>query len=181
MSARRLEVLQSHLKPVVEVPENFVDALQTSGNYPGGLLKNQVAIITGSGITFIFNNWYDLFTTLILKMDFFFFFKFPKHIFTFLWQRIQWFGWWYSIFYYFKFFHLFFFSKQFFFIIFIISFFVTHSFVGQGIGEQAAYMFAKEGAKVVVTDIDVEKSQRVAATIKQAGGEAIAIPGKTEI
>jgi hypothetical protein len=38
-------------------------------------------------------------------------------------------------------------------------------------------MFAKEGAKVVVTDIDVEKSNRVCSNIKQNGGNAISVPG----
>jgi len=48
---------------------------------------------------------------------------------------------------------------------------------GQGIGEATAKLFAKEGAKVVVTDLDAEKSNRVAAEIKAAGGVAISVPG----
>jgi len=48
---------------------------------------------------------------------------------------------------------------------------------GQGIGEATAYLFAKEGAKVVVTDLDGEKAKRVADEIKKQGGDAISIPG----
>jgi len=48
---------------------------------------------------------------------------------------------------------------------------------GQGIGAAAAKNFAKEGAKVVVTDIDAKKADAVAQEIKSAGGEAIAIAG----
>eukprot|EP01125_Pyxidicula_operculata_P021356 TRINITY_DN8181_c0_g1_i1.p1 TRINITY_DN8181_c0_g1~~TRINITY_DN8181_c0_g1_i1.p1 ORF type:complete len:306 (+),score=80.07 TRINITY_DN8181_c0_g1_i1:44-961(+) len=48
---------------------------------------------------------------------------------------------------------------------------------GQGIGESCAKLFAKEGAKVVVTDIDKNKSDKVAGDIVAAGGEAISVPG----
>jgi len=48
---------------------------------------------------------------------------------------------------------------------------------GQGIGEHAAKLFAHEGAKVVVTDLDAAKSDRVAGEIKAAGGTAISVPG----
>jgi len=48
---------------------------------------------------------------------------------------------------------------------------------GQGIGEAAAHLFAKEGAKVVVSDIDRAKSDRVAAAIVAEGGSAISFPG----
>ncbi|KAL1311415.1 hypothetical protein AAFC00_001577 [Neodothiora populina] len=48
---------------------------------------------------------------------------------------------------------------------------------GQGIGAEAARLFANEGAKVVVSDIDSEKAQDVAKSINDNGGKAIAIPG----
>ncbi|KAF9234940.1 hypothetical protein BU15DRAFT_89762 [Melanogaster broomeanus] len=46
-----------------------------------------------------------------------------------------------------------------------------------GIGRSAALLFAKEGAKVVVSDIDAKKAAAVADEIKVAGGEAISVPG----
>jgi hypothetical protein len=49
MASKRLQILESHLAPIIEVPENFLESIQTAGNYPNGLLQNQVAIITGSG------------------------------------------------------------------------------------------------------------------------------------
>lgn len=48
---------------------------------------------------------------------------------------------------------------------------------GQGIGAEAARLFANEGALVVVSDIDAEKSASVAETINSAGGRALAVPG----
>jgi 3-oxoacyl-[acyl-carrier protein] reductase len=44
---------------------------------------------------------------------------------------------------------------------------------GSGFGEGIASRFAREGAKVVVNDIDVANGERVAAAIRKAGGEAI--------
>jgi NAD(P)-dependent dehydrogenase (short-subunit alcohol dehydrogenase family) len=41
-----------------------------------------------------------------------------------------------------------------------------------GIGEATARLFAKEGAKIVVSDVQVEKGKAVVAAIKEAGGEA---------
>jgi len=48
---------------------------------------------------------------------------------------------------------------------------------GQGIGRSAALLFAVEGAKVVVSDLDEVKAQSVVNEIKQAGGDAIAVSG----
>jgi 3-oxoacyl-[acyl-carrier protein] reductase len=65
---------------------------------------------------------------------------------------------------------------------------------GQGIGAEAAKLFAKEGAKVVVSDIDggecaipktkhwmlissIAKASNTANEINQAGGSAIAVAG----
>lgn len=44
---------------------------------------------------------------------------------------------------------------------------------GSGIGRATAIMFAKEGAKVTVNDINVEGGQETVNMIKDAGGEAI--------
>ena len=46
---------------------------------------------------------------------------------------------------------------------------------GVGIGKAYAHGLAKEGAKVVVADIQEEEAKKVAADIKAAGGEAIAV------
>jgi NAD(P)-dependent dehydrogenase (short-subunit alcohol dehydrogenase family) len=43
---------------------------------------------------------------------------------------------------------------------------------GQGIGEAAARRFAQEGAKVVVSDVNAETGEAVAASIRDGGGEA---------
>lgn len=48
---------------------------------------------------------------------------------------------------------------------------------GRGIGRSVALLFAREGAKVVVSDMDVQPAQEVADEIKAIGGEGIAFPG----
>lgn len=48
---------------------------------------------------------------------------------------------------------------------------------GRGIGRAAAMMFAAEGARVVVSDIDAKPAEETVADIKSAGGEAIAYVG----
>jgi len=48
---------------------------------------------------------------------------------------------------------------------------------GQGIGAEAARLFANEGAKVVISDIDAGKAESVAKSINENGGSATAIPG----
>jgi len=44
---------------------------------------------------------------------------------------------------------------------------------GAGIGKASGYLFAREGAKVVVADINDEDGRNTADTIKASGGEAI--------
>ena len=46
---------------------------------------------------------------------------------------------------------------------------------GRGIGEASARLFAEHGARVAVADIAPETADAVAAAIREAGGEAIAI------
>lgn len=43
----------------------------------------------------------------------------------------------------------------------------------QGIGEACAMRFASEGAKIVVSDVQVEKGEAVAKAVRDAGGEAM--------
>jgi NAD(P)-dependent dehydrogenase (short-subunit alcohol dehydrogenase family) len=50
---------------------------------------------------------------------------------------------------------------------------------GSGIGRAAALLFAREGAKVVVSDIQEEHGNAVADEIKQAGGAAIFVKADT--
>ena len=45
---------------------------------------------------------------------------------------------------------------------------------GSGMGQAAAVLFAQEGAKVCVVDIDGEAAKKTAALIKEKGGEAVA-------
>ncbi|KAK4198368.1 hypothetical protein QBC40DRAFT_341307 [Triangularia verruculosa] len=48
---------------------------------------------------------------------------------------------------------------------------------GQGIGAECARLFANEGAKVVISDIDGAKAEEVASKIRSSGGQAIAVAG----
>ena len=48
---------------------------------------------------------------------------------------------------------------------------------GRGIGRAVVLLFAKEGAKVVVSDLDAEPAQDVCDQIKAAGGECLVFPG----
>ena len=50
---------------------------------------------------------------------------------------------------------------------------------GYGIGRAACLAFARDGAKVVVADVDVKSSEETVSLIKKAGGEAIVI--KTDV
>ncbi|MCM4158571.1 short-chain dehydrogenase [Antarcticibacterium sp. W02-3] len=42
-----------------------------------------------------------------------------------------------------------------------------------GIGERTALLFAKEGAQLVLTDIDTEKGEKLVESIKNEGGKAV--------
>ena len=46
---------------------------------------------------------------------------------------------------------------------------------GSGIGAATAALFAKHGAKVIVSDLTMEKAQKVADGIKKAGGASLAV------
>ncbi|PHQ71164.1 MAG: 3-oxoacyl-ACP reductase [Sneathiella sp.] len=48
---------------------------------------------------------------------------------------------------------------------------------GRGIGRAVALKLAREGAKIVVNDLDQEPAEEVVAAIKATGGEAIAVAG----
>ena len=48
---------------------------------------------------------------------------------------------------------------------------------GRGIGRAIALKLAREGAQVVVNDLDAAPGDAVVAEIKAAGGEAIAVNG----
>lgn len=48
---------------------------------------------------------------------------------------------------------------------------------GRGIGREAAEMFAAEGGKIVVSDLDPEPANETVERIKSAGGEAVAVVG----
>lgn len=44
---------------------------------------------------------------------------------------------------------------------------------GSGIGQSSALLFAKEGAKVIVNDLDKEKGEETVSLIQEQGGEAV--------
>ena len=46
---------------------------------------------------------------------------------------------------------------------------------GAGIGRTSALLFAREGARIVASDIDLERAQATAKDIEKAGGECIAV------
>ena len=53
--------------------------------------------------------------------------------------------------------------------------FITGS--GMGMGREAAVLFAEEGARVVVADIDDQAARETVALVEKAGGEALATAG----
>lgn len=48
---------------------------------------------------------------------------------------------------------------------------------GRGIGAASARLFAEHGAKVVVSDLDIEPAKAVAHDIRQSGGDAVYVCG----
>ncbi|MCL9809719.1 SDR family NAD(P)-dependent oxidoreductase [Flavobacterium luminosum] len=52
---------------------------------------------------------------------------------------------------------------------------------GSGIGKATALLFAKEGAKVTISDINEEAGKKVVEEIQQNGGEAIFVKANTAI
>ncbi len=46
---------------------------------------------------------------------------------------------------------------------------------GSGLGRETALLFASEGARIVVTDLLVDRADAVASEIKEQGGEALAV------
>lgn len=52
---------------------------------------------------------------------------------------------------------------------------------GSGIGEATAVLFAKEGAKLLLTDINEEHGKAVTEKIKKSGGEAVFFKADTSI
>ena len=48
---------------------------------------------------------------------------------------------------------------------------------GRGIGAATAKLFAEQGAKVVISDLNIEPAEATATKIQQAGGEAIVVCG----
>lgn len=48
---------------------------------------------------------------------------------------------------------------------------------GMGMGREASLLFAEEGARIVVADIDAEAAQQTVALVEKAGGQAVAVAG----
>ena len=48
---------------------------------------------------------------------------------------------------------------------------------GRGVGAATALMLARDGARVVVNDLDTEEADQTVARIREAGGEALAVAG----
>ena len=46
---------------------------------------------------------------------------------------------------------------------------------GKGIGQAAAVLFAEEGARLIVADIDDEAAKDTVARVEAAGGQALAV------
>lgn len=52
---------------------------------------------------------------------------------------------------------------------------------GMGMGREAALLFAAEGARIVVGDLDAAAAHRTVALVAEAGGEALAVVGDVAV
>jgi NAD(P)-dependent dehydrogenase (short-subunit alcohol dehydrogenase family) len=52
---------------------------------------------------------------------------------------------------------------------------------GAGMGREAAVLFAEEGARVVVADIDEAAARQTVARVEKAGGQALAVTGDVAV
>jgi NAD(P)-dependent dehydrogenase (short-subunit alcohol dehydrogenase family) len=52
---------------------------------------------------------------------------------------------------------------------------------GMGMGREAAVLFAEEGARVVVADIDARAAKETVERVEQAGGQALAVVGDVAV
>ena len=48
---------------------------------------------------------------------------------------------------------------------------------GMGMGREASLLFAEEGARIVVADIDAKAAQQTVALVEKSGGQAVAVAG----
>ena len=52
---------------------------------------------------------------------------------------------------------------------------------GMGMGRETAVLFAEEGARIVVADIDAEAAKGTVARVEKAGGQAVAVVGDVAV
>src|SRR5512132_2273472 len=52
---------------------------------------------------------------------------------------------------------------------------------GMGIGREAARLFAREGARIVIGDLDEGAARETAGLVEAAGGEALAVAGDVAV
>ncbi len=52
---------------------------------------------------------------------------------------------------------------------------------GMGMGREAAVLFAEQGARIVVCDIDAAAAEGTVALVEKAGGEAVAVTGDVAV
>ena len=52
---------------------------------------------------------------------------------------------------------------------------------GMGMGRETAVLFAEEGARVIVGDIDAAAASETVARVEKAGGQALAVTGDVAV